>query len=144
LKDLYAARVKLPLPDFSYFKNLYESEIGKVFIVTHKDIIIGGAFCLYYEGLSIYTMYYAGIRDYHKKIYPTHIAIMGIIEFAINNNLEYVDFMGAGKPDEDYGVRDFKLQFGGELVEHGRYLLILNPLLYKIGVLGLKVLAKIK
>jgi len=144
LESLYRARVKLPLPDFSYFENLYKSEIGKVFIVKHEEKIIGGAFCLYYEDLSIYTLYYAGIRDYHKKIFPTHLAIMGVIEFAVNKNLKYIDFMGAGKPDEDYGVRDFKLQFGGDLVEHGRYILILNPALYKIGVLGLKMLAKIQ
>jgi lipid II:glycine glycyltransferase (peptidoglycan interpeptide bridge formation enzyme) len=143
LESLYRTRVKLPFPGFSYFKNLYESKIGKIFIVTHESKIIGGAFCLYYEGLAIYTLYYAGIRDYDKKIFPTHLAIMGIIEFAVNNNLKCIDFMGAGKPAEDYGVRDFKLQFGGALVEHGRYLLILNPLLYKIGVLGLKLLSKL-
>ena len=50
--------------------------------------------------------------------------------------------MGAGKPNEDYGVRDFKLQFGGELVEHGRYNNIFNPSLYKIGLLGIKIMAK--
>ena len=67
-----------------------------------------------------------------------------VIKFAIENNLKMVDFMGAGKPNEDYGVRDFKLQFGGELVEHGRYNNIFNPSLYKIGVLGIKIMSKIK
>lgn len=31
------------------------------------------------------------------------------------------DFGGAGRPDEPYGVRDFKAKFGGELVNFGRY-----------------------
>lgn len=69
---------------------------------------------------------------------------MGVIDFAIEHELKMVDFMGAGKPDSEYGVRDFKLQFGGDLVEHGRFKYICKPMLYKMGVLGLKILAKIK
>jgi hypothetical protein len=48
--------------------------------------------------------------------------------------------MGAGKPDIPYGVRDFKMEFGGELVEHGRFLCVRKPLLYWIGELGVKIL----
>ncbi len=144
LKDLYNERVKLPLNPLSFFLNYYKSDIGRVFVVLHNDTIIGGAFCIYHENMSIYTMSYVGSRDYHKKIFPTHVAIMKIIEFAIDNKLKMVDFMGAGKPNIPYGVRDFKLQFGGDLVEHGRYKIIFNPLMYKIGVLGVKILAKIK
>ena len=52
--------------------------------------------------------------------------------------------MGAGKPDEEYGVRDFKAEFGGELVEHGRFLCITKSVLYQIGVIGINTLKKIK
>jgi len=41
-------------------------------------------------------------------------------------------------------VREFKSKFGGELVEYGRYKKINKPLMYKIGLLGLKILQKIK
>ena len=51
--------------------------------------------------------------------------------------------MGAGKPDDGYGVRDFKAKFGGQLVEHGRFLHVMNPLLYNIGKLGVKLLKKV-
>ena len=60
---------------------------------------------------------------------------MGLTEF---------DFMGAGLKTKPYSVRDFKSQFGGDLVEHGRYLKILNPLIYKVGKIGLNVLSKLK
>jgi len=66
------------------------------------------------------------------------------IEFAIDNGLKLVDFMGAGKPDQKYGVRDFKLQFGGDLVEHGRFKQINNKFLYNLGIFGLKILSKFK
>jgi len=143
LSDLYKSRVKLPLPEIEFFINLFNSPIGKVFVVSHNEMIIGGTYCIF-DDQSIYTLYYSGIRDYNKKIFPTHLAIIGAITYAIDNKLSVVDFMGAGKPEEEYGVRDFKLQFGGDLVEHGRYINILNPLLYKTGKLGLKMLAKIK
>lgn len=144
LRDLYLNRVKLPLNPYSFFLNLFKEDIGKVFVVVHNDKVIGGAFCLYYQNMSINTLYYAGLRDYHKKIFSTHLAIIEVIKFAIENKLTMVDFMGAGKPGVDYGVRNYKLQFGGNLVEHGRYLHILNPFLYKVGLWGLKILAKIK
>ena len=144
LKELYKERVNVPLPPKSYFISLYESSLGKVFIVKHDDNLIGGAFCLFSEKRGIYTLYYTGSRNYHKKIFPTHLAIMGVIKFALNNGLKMVDFMGAGKPGVDYGVRSFKLQFGGDLVEHGRYLKILNPFLYRVGKIGLNFLSKLK
>lgn len=143
LENLYIERVKLPLNPLSFFLSLFSSSQGKVFVVLHNEVIIGGAFCLY-DKMSICTLYYAGLRGYHKKIFPTHLAIMGVIEFAIENKIEMVDFMGAGKPDETYGVRDFKLQFGGDLVEHGRFNNVFNPLLFRTGTLGLKLMSKIK
>jgi len=48
--------------------------------------------------------------------------------------------MGAGKPDESYGVREFKAKFGGNLVEHGRFEMIFNKYLYHIGIIGVKFL----
>ena len=53
------------------------------------------------------------------------------------------DMMGAGKPDDGgYGVRDFKLKFGGELVEFGRNIHVCNRLLFSIGKLGVKIMKK--
>jgi lipid II:glycine glycyltransferase (peptidoglycan interpeptide bridge formation enzyme) len=55
------------------------------------------------------------------------------IEYAANHHFDKFDFMGAGKPDESYGVREFKSKFGGTLLEHGRFLYICNSGLYKLG-----------
>lgn len=144
LEELYKARVKLPLPSLSFFLNQLKFDCFKVFVVKHNEKVIGGAFTLFFEGKGIYTWYYCGIRAYDKRIFPTHLAVMAVIDYAINNGISHVDFMGAGKPDEEYGVRQYKLQFGGELVEEGRYLKVLNPLMFSIGKIGLKILSKIK
>jgi len=48
--------------------------------------------------------------------------------------------MGAGLPSKNYGVREYKKEFGGQLREYGRYVKILNPVLYYLGksVLSIK------
>jgi len=144
LKKMYDEHVKLPLLSYDFFLNLYRSAIGKVFVTVHNNKIIGGAFCVYYPNTTMNTFYYTDIRGYHKKIYPTHIALKEAIDFGIKNKLKMVDFMGAGKPKTEYGVRDYKMRFGGNLVEDGRYTIIFKPLMYNFGVFGLKILSKFK
>jgi serine/alanine adding enzyme len=142
LKELYSEKVKLPLPELDYFLRLFNSPVGKVFVVSHRNKIIGGSFCYYLNNKSIYTLYYCGIRDYDKKIFPTHLAIIAPLEFGIKNDLQTLGLMGAGKPEKDYGVREFKAQFGGKQVENGRFIRINNTFLYNLGKLGLSIISK--
>ncbi|NTW32849.1 MAG: hypothetical protein HGB12_09525 [Bacteroidetes bacterium] len=144
LKSLYVAKVKLPIPNFDFFKGIWNSSIGKVFVVIHEGRVIGGSFCIYVNGHSIYTMYYCGLREYDKKIFPTHLAVLAAIDYAINNNCKILDFMGAGLKGEEYGVRSYKHEFGGVLNEFGRYRIILKPFLFKVGLTGLELLKKLK
>jgi lipid II:glycine glycyltransferase (peptidoglycan interpeptide bridge formation enzyme) len=134
----------LPIPGVDFFIKLFYSPIGKVFIVKHMERIIGGSFCFYYPDKSIYTMYYCSLRNYNPKIFPSHLAILATIDFGLKNNLYKLDLMGAGKPDIDYGVRRYKSEFGGELIEQGRFIKVFHPFLFKIGKVGLKVLKKIR
>jgi len=143
LDELYKARVRLPLPSLDFFNAFYRFGIGKVFIVKHNNVVIGGSFCPIFANRAIYTFYYCGIRDYHKKIFPTHLAVLAAIEYGVKNNIDTLDFMGAGKSDLEYGVRKYKKEFGGELVEHGRFLQVTQPHLYALGKIGLKLMAKI-
>ena len=133
LKDLYKQRIGLPLPEVSFFKNFWNTGLMKVFIVKDGKLIVGGSFCVVLKGKAIYTFYYCGLRNYKPKTYPTHLAVLAAMEYGIKNNLKYLDFMGAGKPEYEYGVRNYKMQFGGELVEYGRYIRINNKFLYYIG-----------
>ncbi len=144
LQDLYSTKVKLPLPSINYFIKLFNSEIGKVFVVEHNNKIIGGSFCYYLKRRSIYTLYYCGLRDYDKKFFPTHLAILAALDFGVNQNLTSLDLMGAGKPGKEYGVRQYKLEFGGSRIEYGRFLLINSILLYKLGIFTLNIKKIIK
>jgi serine/alanine adding enzyme len=142
LKDLYLKKVKLPLPQYDFFEQIYLRDFGKVFVVKHNDIIIGGSICPYLAHKSIITFYYCGLREYDKKIFPTHLAIVAAIEYAVGNEFEYLDFMGAGKPEVYYGVRKYKQEFGGNYVEYGRFIKISKPLLYRIGKTALSILKR--
>ncbi len=144
LAGLYRERVKLPLPGWDFFRRLFFSEVGRVLVVQHGGEPIGGAFCLAIGGQGIYTFYYCGLRNYHNKIFPTHLAVWGAIECGLREGLKYLDFMGVGLKGEAYGVRQYKMEFGGELKEQGRFLKVLNYPLYQIGRLGLAALQKVK
>lgn len=138
LKNLYDFHIPSPLPPLIYFTKLFHCEISKVFIVWHHERIIGGSICIVLPKCSIYTMYYCGLRDYHPKIFPSHLAVLAVIEYAISNKIPVLDLMGAGRAGVKYGVRDYKSKFGGNLIEYGRFLKVINPVLYNIGTIGLK------
>lgn len=143
LEELYKTKVKKPLPPFQFFESFYSQKAG-VYLLIYKDAeLLGGIMCpVDYD--TIYEYYIAGLDGKYKNIYPSVLATWAPIEYATKNDLKYFDFLGAGKPEEDYGVRDFKSKFGGGLVNYGRYKRINKPILYKIGLLGLKMMQKLK
>ena len=133
LKELYKKRIGLPIPSLDYFINFWKSGLMKVFAVKDGERIVGGAFCVVLKNEAIFTFYYCGVRDYKPKTYPTHLAVLAAVDYGIKHGLKYLDFMGAGQPEIEYGVRKYKMEFGGELVEEGRYLLVTKKLLYRLG-----------
>jgi lipid II:glycine glycyltransferase (peptidoglycan interpeptide bridge formation enzyme) len=140
LNDLYNQKVKLPLPSLQYFIDFWKSGLMKIFIVTDGEEIVGGSFCVINDD-AIFTYYYCG-KNYIHKVFPTHLAILAAMEYGISNKLKYLDFMGAGVANVTYGVRKYKLGFGGTLNEEGRFLKINNKVLYNLGVLTINLISK--
>lgn len=138
LENLYQTRVKKPLPGITLFRKLWESPTSKVFVVIYNDRVVGGAACPTFNQKMIYDWFRCGQRNVAKGVFSGVLAAWAPMQFALEHNYEYLDFMGAGKPDESYGVRDFKAHFGGEEVEFGRFITVLNRPLFNIGKLGLK------
>ena len=139
LSNLYHTKIHKPLPPFSMFEQLGKESFAKYFIVkdTHGDTI-GGQLILMLDQRVAYAWYCCGLDKEYHDLYPSIMANYAAIHYAANNGFLHYDMMGAGKPDEDYGVRDFKAQFGGTLVEHGRFLKVNNPLIYKVAQIYLK------
>jgi serine/alanine adding enzyme len=144
LKNLYDQKIKKPLLPKEFFEAIFNKCFGKYFLVMYKDKIIGGILCPILEGKCIYEFYVCGLDEEYKEQFPSTMATWTAMEYANRNNIPVFDFMGAGRNDKDYGVREYKSRFGGELVEYGRFIKINNQILYKIGVLALSLMRIMK
>ena len=140
LAKLYRQKLHKPLPAEDFFLKFFMSGLGKYLLVRHEGKIIGGIMCPLLEGKALYEFYICGLDELYPELYPSVMATWYAMEYASENDIPVFDFMGAGKPGEQYGVRDFKERFGGEKVEFGRFVRINKPLLYGIGKSGLKVI----
>ena len=138
LHRLYCEKVRTPLFTEKFFLEFYRKGFGKYLLVKYEDKVIGGMMCPVLEGKAIYEWYVCGLDEEYRELYPSVMATYAAIEYAKENHIPLFDFMGAGKPDEPYGVRDFKMEFGGEQVEYGRFLYLRKPMLFAIGKLGVK------
>lgn len=140
LRQLYRQKVRTPLWSETFFLQFYRSGVGKFLMVKYEGKVIGGMMCPVFVEKAIYEWYVCGLDEEYKEQYPSVMATYAAIEYAKQKGIPMFDFMGAGIPDKPYGVRDFKMEFGGEVVKHGRYLCVRKSLLYKIGKWGVKIL----
>ena len=138
LHRLYREKVRTPLFSEEFFLQFYRNGVGKYLFVKHEGKVIGGMMCPVLNGKAIYEWYVCGQDEEYRELSPSVVATHAAIEYAKKNGLPLFDFMGAGVPDVPFGVREFKREFGGEMVEYGRFLCVRKPLLYAIGKMGVK------
>jgi len=147
LNNLYS-RIKLPIPPIKYFENLVNEleENGQIKIFNLKienEVLISFFGFLYKK--TIYGFYIGHLDDSDiKSTKAMDLFFWELLNWGTTNGFEKFDWMGAGKPDKEYGVRDFKLQYGGELFNPGRFEKVHSLLLYNIGKFGLKVYQKLR
>lgn len=144
LKNLYETKVKTPLFPESFFQTLAKHPDARFLLTELNGKIVGGTVCVAQAGKCLYEWFACGEDGVYPHVFPSCYATYAGIRYAAEHNMPRFDMMGAGSPDAAYGVRDFKAKFGGREVEHGRFLCITKPLLYKIGILGVKILKKLK
>lgn len=124
LKRLYRTKVKRPIPSLAWFQEMIVEKGCRLLVVEARGTIIGGVLL--------------AVEDDKSKAYEWYIcgqvmSTWAAIDWCRQNGIQCFDTMGAGKPGVPYGVRDFKLQMGGELKEFGRYRYVLKPWLYRLG-----------
>jgi hypothetical protein len=148
LHDLYKFKVKKPLPAWDFFKEFYllsrEGKVGIIRLVKFEDKIIGGILAPVTPGKTIYEWYVCGLDHEYKDVHPSVLATWAAIDHAVRNNIPNFDFMGVGIPEREYGVREFKSRFGGEMVNYGRFARVNNKLLYVTAEAGYNLLAMLK
>lgn len=133
LKQVYQ-RIQVPLVDVSFFQSAFEilhpKGMMKVLVAKVEDQDIGTLTLLLYNG--IVTYWYTGTLGTHSAYRAGDLLVWHTLEWGSQNGFRILDFGGAGKPDEEYGVRNFKAKFGGELVNFGRNICVHAPLTLKI------------
>ena len=140
LAELYRRKVKTPLFPLPFFIEFYRQKRGVILLVKYGEKVIGGIMCPIFDEKCIYEWFVCGMDNEYKNQYPSVMATWAAMEYANGHNTPMFDIMGAGVPDVPYGVRDFKAEFGGKMVEHGRFLHVAKPLLYHIGAMAVAVL----
>jgi hypothetical protein len=121
LQRTYAA-ARVPLADRSLFEAAFDillplgmikfhlAKVGKTDVAASVDLVYKDTFYGWYGGLN---------REY-SSYRPNEMLRWHILQLGAVHGCRVYDFGGAGKPNEAYGVRDFKAKFGGELVNYGR------------------------
>lgn len=144
LEELYTTKVKTPLFPFEFFEKLSKIPSSRFFLAKNAEgQLIGGLICVELEHRAVYAWLACGDDYNYKSLSPSVMVNYAGVSYAAREGIPQFDFMGAGKPDDGgYGVRDFKLKFGGDLVEYGRYVHVCNRLLFSIGKMAVRILKK--
>ena len=144
LKETYK-NAGIPLADISLiqsaFELLFPKHMATFYLAKYGDGYVGARVVLNYNGL-IYD-WYAGATSAYLSFYINEALVWHILKEGANSNYHTFDFGGAGKPNEEYGVREFKRRFGGKIVNSRRYTKVYSPIKMKIAETGFKLYKKV-
>lgn len=141
-------KIGLPSPNWEVWKYAithnpqHDEPYAVCFAAKFESMVIGTRVVLCFKK-RIFD-WYAGSMDEHYDKYPNDILPWEVFKWGHQNGFDVFDFGGAGKPDVPYGVRDYKLKFGGELVNYGRFKRVNSPIRYAIASRGFELLRKMK
>ena len=132
---------KIPVPDRSLFEATFDLLYAKGlvrFTLAHvAQTPIAASVELLYKDV-IYS-WYNGIDRAYKYYRPNELLMWHTIQWGAENGYSVFDFGGAGKPDEEYGVRNFKSNLGGQLVCFGRNIYVHAPFSLRLSKLGYRI-----
>ena len=135
---------QVPLSDRSLFEAafdiLYPKGMVRFTQARVQDVFVATSVELLYKDV-VYGWYGGSDRTYSSYM-PNELVISHILQWGAEKGYRVYDFGGAGKPNQEYGVRDFKAKFGGTLVGFGRYTFVHNPFLLRISTLGYEFVRK--
>ena len=132
VKDTYG-KVGVLIPDISFFNAVFDlmPENAKLFLAMHEGKCIAGRIILLHKKKMF--DFYAGASPEYLNLFPNDALVWHALEYGCKNGYEIFDFQGAGVPGEEYGVREFKKRFGGQLVNSSYFKKIHRPLMAGVG-----------
>jgi serine/alanine adding enzyme len=127
-------RARVPLADRSLFESAFDLLGPKRMIRFTLARVDGAAAAVSVELLYKDVMFgwYGGMNREYGAYLPNELLNYHILVWGATNGFSVYDFGGAGTPSEEYGVRDFKAKFGGQLVSLGRNVCVHAPIKLKI------------
>lgn len=140
LRRTYRA-ARVPLVDRSLFEAafdlLYPKNMVRFTLAHVGQTPVAASVELLYKDIAY--GWYGGMDRAYRSYMPNDLLTWHILQWGAENGYATYDFGGAGKPDEDYGVRTFKAKFGGELVCFGRNTCVHSPRLLRLSTLGYRI-----
>ncbi|MBO7239154.1 MAG: GNAT family N-acetyltransferase [Bacteroidaceae bacterium] len=118
MRNYYRSKIQRELPPEKTLRTMLYSKDGelsdkaRLFIVEHKERIIGSSLCLYDEERA-YLAYSCGLRKSHPLLYPGIMAIWAAITDAHKNKYAHFEFL------EVRALPYFKRKFIGTLLNYG-------------------------
>jgi serine/alanine adding enzyme len=143
-KTYRAAHV--PLAEYSLFQTAFDILFPKKMIRFIVAKVNGNPAATSIELLYKDVLYgwYGGMDRSYSSYVPNEMLMWHILNWGAENGFKTYDFGGAGKPDEEYGVRDFKAKFGGDLVSFGRNFWARRPFLFFLSKIGYEIYRQLK
>ena len=125
-------KVQSILRDYVHFFGCY----------TAEGQMIAGQVRLCY-GTLVYA-WFAGSDEDYFKLRPNDFTMWNVIRWAREKGYKEFDFGGGGEPGKPYGVRDYKLKYGCEMFDYGRYVWAHRPVTYWLAAKMYNLYHKIK
>jgi len=143
LKETYG-KVGVDIPDISLFNATFDLMPNniKLFFAKYQDKLIAGRLILLYRK-EIFD-WYAGASSEYLNLFPNDTLVWHVLEYGCRSSYELFNFGGAGIAEEEYGVREFKRRFGGQLVRYNSFKKVHKPIITKLGSMFSSFYRKIK
>jgi CelD/BcsL family acetyltransferase involved in cellulose biosynthesis len=134
-------RARVPVADRSLFEAAFDvlwprgmvkfvlARIGETCVAASVELVFKDTIYGWYGGVD---------REFVSRT-PNELLMWHVLKWGAENGFRTYDFGGAGRPDEEYGVRSFKAKFGGELVCYGRNVRTHAPRRLAVGRMGYEV-----
>ena len=133
LQDVYT-RARLPLAGPTLFEAAFDilgpRGMFKILLARLDGRLIGARFLLLFKGTIL--DWYAGVDRNFSSYSPSELLVWHALQWGREQGFHRFQFGGAGSLGREYGVRDFKAKFGGQLVNYGRNVCTHAPVRLKV------------
>jgi lipid II:glycine glycyltransferase (peptidoglycan interpeptide bridge formation enzyme) len=113
----------------------------RITFAEHDGKVVAARAALLYHG-RVFD-WFAGSSEEGEKLNANALLVWEMMKWGSENGYVLFDFGGAGDPNTEYNVREFKSRFQGETVNYGRFVRVYSRPRYQLGYRAYGVLRRI-